>query len=476
MGTSRHDLLGADLTVDRLRGTIPAFLRQLHTDEFGPQPRGELHRRLCWEVHDGVGALARRRQVPEPVAAATRQATALGLQALNRAWGAEFYEVPADAARGEDAAAEAFGRVGPVVDVQTHFLAPHSAAALGRDFLFDMYQSLMPDWWTEMEDLEVWTFAEYVRNVFVESETVLAVLTSGPGVLASRNLFNDEMAAARILFEGAGGSGRILNHAVVHADTTDEIDRMAEWRDQLHPVGWKVYTPGRTTRQGWIHGWMLDDEAHGLPFLERVREVEVKLVCAHKGISRLVDNGSPRDVGPAAKAFPDIDFVIYHSGYELPVDGAPPEGPYRADGEGVDRLLASLDQADVPPGANVYAELGSTWFCLVSRPVEAAHVLGKLIKRLGPDNVIWGTDSIWFGSPQPLIDAFRTFQIPDAMCAEFGYEPLTDDVRRKVLGANAARVYGLDLDELDALKSAHDRTWAVELADRYRHGQVSAFR
>jgi hypothetical protein len=112
----------------------------------------------------------------------------------------------------------------------------------------------------------------------------------------------------------------------------------------------------------------------------------------------------------------------------------------------------------------------------VSRPVEAAHVLGKLLARLGPDNVIWGTDSIWFGSPQPLIDAFRTFQIPDAMCEEFGYEPLTDDVRRKILGANAARVYGLDLDQIDALKSAHDRTWARELADRYQHGQIGVFR
>ena len=193
--------------------------------------------------------------------------------------------------------------------------------------------------------------------------------------------------------------------------------------------------------------------------------LSVKLVCAHKGISQLVDNGSPRDIGPSAKAFPEIDFVIYHSGYELPIDGAPPEGPYRADDspEGVDRLLASLDAADIPPGANVYAELGSTWFCLASRPVEAAHVLGKLIKRFGADNVIWGSDSIWFGSPQPLIDAFRTFQIPDDMCETYGYEPLTDDVRRKILGANAARVYRLDLQEVEALKAAHDRAWGARV-------------
>jgi predicted TIM-barrel fold metal-dependent hydrolase len=296
-------------------------------------------------------------------------------------------------------------------------------------------------------------------------------------VLASRNLFNDEMGAARILLEEAGAPGRLLSHAVVHADLADEVGRMGEWRDQFHPVGWKVYTLRRMTEQGWTSGWMLDDEQSGLPFLERARGLDVTLVCAHKGISRLADNGSPRDVGPAARAFPDIDFVIYHSGYEIPIDGAPPEGAYRAnDPQGVDRLIASLDAAEVPAGANVYAELGSTWFCLVSRPVEAAHVLGKLIQRLGPDNVVWGTDSIWFGSPQPIIDAFRTFQIPAALCDEFGYEPITDEVRAKILGANAARVYGIDLDAAARRKANDDATWARELADRYDHGLISAFR
>jgi predicted TIM-barrel fold metal-dependent hydrolase len=457
--------------------TLPAFLCRLHTDEFGPPPRGRREQRLAHEVGAAVGALAEQHRRPAQLMAATRQATAVGLRALNREWGGEFYRVPEDAERSVAAANDAFGAVGPVIDVQTHFLAPHAAATRGRDFLVDMYRSLMPSWWTEMDDIVALGFAEYLRNVFVESETAAAVLTSGPGLLAGRHLFNDEMAATKLLVDGAGASGRILNHAVVHADVNDEVQRMGEWRDQFRPVGWKVYTLGGNERRGGIRGWMLDDEEYGLPFLARAHEVDVKLVCAHKGISRLVDNGSPRDIGPAAKAFPDIRFVVYHSGYELPLDGAPPEGPYRAhDPQGVDRLLASLDDAGVPAGANVYAELGSTWFCLVSRPVEAAHVLGKLIKRLGPDNVIWGTDSIWFGSPQPLIDAFRSFQIPDDMCARYGYEPLTDDVRRQILGGNAARVYGLDLAEVEALKAEHDRAWALELADRYEQGRISALR
>ncbi len=463
--------------MNRLERTLPPFLRRLGTDEWQAPARTARSRRLCWEVRDGIRLVAEDQRLPDALVAPTRRGTAVGLRALNREWGAEFFEVPEDAERSDVGADSAFAPVGPVVDVQTHFLAPHSAAALGRDFLFNLYQSVMPDWWSEMDDIVAWSFAEYVRNIFVESETAVAVLTSGPGVLASRNLFNDEMAAAKILFEGAGAPGRLLNHAVVHADLADEVGRMTEWRDQFHPVGWKVYTPGRTTRKGWIQGWMLDDEQYGVPFLERVRDVDVKLVCAHKGISYLSDNGSPRDVGPSAVAFPDIDFVIYHSGYELPFDGGAPESAYKAhDPQGIDRLLGSLDDANVPIGANVYAELGSTWFCLVSRPVEAAHVLGKLIRRMGEDNVVWGTDSIWFGSPQPIIDAFRTFQIPPAMCEEFGYTPITDAVRAKILGENAARVYDIDLDAAVAQKAHHDATWAVELADRYHHGLVSAFR
>lgn len=464
--------------MDQLDETLPPFLRQLHTDEWSAAPRTPGQLRLAHEVSDEVVDLAENRALPRSLAAGTRAATAIGLRALNQAWGAEFYTVPEAATRSDAEADEAFRSVGPVIDVQTHFLAPHSAAAMNTKFLFNLYQSVMPNWWTEMEDVVAWSFAEYLRNVFVESETAVAVLTSGPGVLPTRNLFNDEMAAAKILLEGTGHGGRMLHHAVVHAHDRDEVNRMAEWRDEFNPVGWKVYTPGMASRNGWEHGWMLDDETFGLPFLTQAQALDVKLVCAHKGISHLADNGSPRDIGPAAVAFPDIDFVVYHSGYEMPLDGAGPEGPYResAAPQGIDRLIASLDAVDMSVGGNVYAELGSTWFCLMSRPLEAAHVLGKLMKRLGADNVVWGTDSIWFGSPQPLIDAFRTFQIPDAMCDEFGYEPLTDVIRAKILGGNAARVYGVDLNEAAALKASHDDAWALELADRYQRGLISAFR
>ena len=99
--------------------------------------------------------------------------------------------------------------------------------------------------------------------------------------------------------------------------------------------------------------------------------------------------------------------------------------------------------AGIGPEGNVYAELGSTWYLMLRRPAEAAHVLGKLLSSLGPDRIVWGTDSVWYGSPQPLIDAFRAFVIPESFQERFGYPPLTRETKDKILSHNAQRVYGV---------------------------------
>ena len=94
------------------------------------------------------------------------------------------------------------------------------------------------------------------------------------------------------------------------------------------------------------------------------------------------------------------------------------------------------------------------------RPREAAHVLGKLLRAVGEDNVLWGTDSIWYGSPQPLIDSFRAFQIPVEFQQRFGYPALTPAVKAKILGLNAARVYGIDVEQARARFHRDDLAWA----------------
>jgi hypothetical protein len=146
------------------------------------------------------------------------------------------------------------------------------------------------------------------------------------------------------------------------------------------------------------------------------------------------------DIGPAAARHPGISFLVYHSGFEHAVH----EGPYDPDGGGVDRLVRSLADTGLAPGGNVYAELGSTWRRVMGDPDQAAHVLGKLLLAVGEDNVLWGTDSIWYGSPQDQIAALRSFEIAPQLQEQFGYPALTPEVKAKILGGNAARLLGVE--------------------------------
>jgi len=88
--------------------------------------------------------------------------------------------------------------------------------------------------------------------------------------------------------------------------------------------------------------------------------------------------------------------------------------------------------------------VGSTFAATVTnRPLECAHVLGTLLRDLGTDYVMWGTDSALWGNPQWQIDAFRKFRIPDQLVDGHGYPQLTDEVKAKVFGLNAARLWNL---------------------------------
>src|SRR5262249_42389950 len=151
----------------------------------------------------------------------------------------------------------------PVIDVQTHYIAPRCHRSVMPNSIRETYTRLMPGWWSEMDDIIKWDIAEYIRNIFLETEISLAILSSNPGLDDTRMLFNDEIAATRALVANFAGSDRLLNHAVVHADIVDELAAMPEWLERFKPSAWKVYTPGRMDDKGWYGGWMLDDEAYG---------------------------------------------------------------------------------------------------------------------------------------------------------------------------------------------------------------------
>jgi hypothetical protein len=154
--------------------------------------------------------------------------------------------------------------------------------------------------------------------------------------------------------------------------------------------------------------------------------------------------GDPKDIGIVATMFPDVSFIVYHSAYEFA--GGNETLPYteQTKYQGVNSLVSAMLDNDLPPNSNIYAELGSTWFNLMGNPTAAAHVLGKLLRYVGEDRVVWGTDSIWYGSPQPQIEAFLAFEITEQFQNMYGYPALTPAIKAKILGLNAAAAYGID--------------------------------
>ncbi len=398
-----------------------------------------------------VADKARRLGMSRRAFVSSTMGTATALCVINQVYGCSAEGVPGAGGMGGDAGAGGF-EVGGTMTME-----PDACAALeGDEFIFDVQtHHVNPEGaWRERGGFEgaLRTFPQagcgetdfvdcfdadrYIREVFVNSDTAIAALSQVPAVPGNNPLETEEAAVTREIVNRLADSQRLLIHGIVVPDRGEaQLDGMQALREEQRIAAWKVYTQ--------FGGWRLDDEAIGIPFIERARELEIKLICAHKGLSffGLDPTTSADDIGRVAPAYPDVSFLVYHSGYEPSVA----EGAYNPNSvQGVDILVRSaIEQGRLD---NVYAELGSTWRLLMTRPTEAAHVLGKLLKHLGEDQILWGTDSIWYGSPQDQIAAFRTFQIPESMQEEFDYPAITPQARAKILGLNAARVYDVDVD------------------------------
>ena len=315
---------------------------------------------------------------------------------------------------------------------------------------------------------------DFITQIFVQSETDVAVLSGPPG---ARALGAPNVAArdqVKELVARLAGT-RLLIHANAEPERgSAEIDYMGELAETYAPAAWKVYP-----HEGAL---LLDSDEFGLPFVERARALGVRMVAAHRGLWDNGDhtaNGGPGDVVRAARAAPDLNFLVYHSGYESRTDENHPYDPDAASHFGVDRMVRALRESDIGPDGNVYAELGTTWANVMTDPDQAAHVLGKLLVALGPDRILWGTDCVYNGIPQSQIAAFRMFRIPESMQETYGYPELTAEIKAKIFGLNAARIYGIDIaatrreitaDDVAMLRTSflHDPE-SVPVPDRRRY-------
>jgi predicted TIM-barrel fold metal-dependent hydrolase len=456
----RHDPEGARL---------PVKIDTTSNGEFTPQPL-KTYEEIALQAAQAAASrnAARRGQGRRDymVGASAVAATLLALNDSARARGriGGFYALDPETALDETAAAAVLSGEEFIFDVQNHAVNPSGAwrerpggepyRALARK---NSPHAAEPG---EYAYLNYMDGEHYIKDVFLDSDTEIAAMSVHACDDQDEPLDIEEAAAIRAMVERLG-HGRLLLHGKALPNFPGDLDKLVELKQRWGVAAWKVYTqlgpaPGAP-------GYRLDDEAVMTPFVERSRELGVDIICAHKGLPFTPHNygqSTAADVGGAARLYGDMKFLVYHAGYEL----GRTEGPFDPGdaGAGIDALVKSLLDHGIAPNSNVYAELGAIWRRTRSDPEEAAHCWGKLLKYVGEDNVLWGTDCTWAGSPQDQIQAFRAFQISEDFQARYGYPALTPQLKAKILGLNAARVYGVEPPERNDAVARRRRDYRAE--------------
>jgi Predicted metal-dependent hydrolase of the TIM-barrel fold len=368
--------------------------------------------------------------------------------AMNSVFG-KFFEVDAAEMLEPSAYAEKWPKNQFIFDIQTHHVAAGRKALpiIGFRRMGEMFNPALVGRTHRMEDLYL---PNYIKEIFLDSDTLVAVITGYPSASDATNILPPaEMIEARAEVNGLAQSRRLLSHGLFAPDLgRQDLEAMQRQAEVLKVEAWKGY-PGQPLGPG-REGWWMDDEEVAYPAYEYARKSGIKTVCVHKGLPLPgfdIDHCSPRDVPKAAADFPDLTFIIYHSGFRSLQDSLLIAKDGFKSSSYVPWVSDLCEARKKNPGmTNVYMELGSTFGQLViTEPLLCGHVLGMMLQAFGDDHVLWGTDAIWWGSPQWQIEAFRRFQMPAELIERFAYKALTDGVKRKILGLNSARIYGVDV-------------------------------
>jgi predicted TIM-barrel fold metal-dependent hydrolase len=310
-----------------------------------------------------------------------------------------------------------------------------------------------------IEDLK---FENYKKEMFLDSDTKIALISSAPSEIPQDwFLTNEQMAAARTRVNQEAGSRRLFAHGIFtpgRPGWLDELDAALA----LKPESMKGYTVGDNTHKELSkYPWAMDDEATTYKGYEKMVAAGIRNVCVHKGLfspsvekqfPNLVAYADVRDVAKAARDWPQLNFIIYHAAYR---NNDPASS--LAEFERTGRLEWVSDLADIPGKygvRNVYGDLGQIFAStVVAQPRVAAAIMGTLVKGLGADRVVWGSDALWTGSPQWQIEGLRRLEIPADMQKKYGFAPLgpaTGPVKTAIFGDNNARLYNVDKTALGA--------------------------
>ncbi len=432
----------------------PIAARIASNEEFVPPPQSDRQREYQARLAELADRSARRQGRSRREFLRSGSGMAAALLALNATYG-DCYAVTPDEVDDPLAFDESWPKDQFVFDVQTHHID------LDRKWYDDtpagrrstrFFEQLRPGRGSRDESLEALNRAHYVKEVFGDSDTVMAIISGVPTRTWDQNpLPPDLMVATRAFVNDLAGSRRVLSHGLLRPNLgPPELEELERQVKELKIDAWKMYTGAEIGEKAWY----LDDPEVAYPFWEKTQALGVKNLCVHKGLPLGAFNEkacTPFDVEKAAKDWPGLNFVLYHSGFrgfgpiargtgdrvEVPPSDDPREIPWISD---VLRILKRN-----PEIKNVYFELGSTFnMTSMYSPTTCLHMLGQMIQVAGADHILWGTDSIWGGSPQGQIVRLRRLKMPAEMIDKFGYAELSDPVKDQIFGLNAARVFGVD--------------------------------
>ena len=327
----------------------------------------------------------------------------------------------------------------------------------------------------------------FIKDVYLDSQVTVGHITNAPlglflppgeaqpivprtvnEALDGCNLTGYQTALVRDFINKIAGSTRALAHGQLFPGKTN-VGFMQHQIDQFHPDSWKGYSIAYCAKSDNdptkpMQRWRMDDEEVAYPMYdvirknrgERIKHPGFFNICIHKGLSTnnaddpvalRPENGSPDDIPKAARDWPEFNFIIYHAAWAPQFYGYYTLQDIKAGKmrNGVPDIKwvtqMAQDNAHLP---NVYCEMGSTFGALVTTfPTVCAHLIGQLMKYWGPKRIVFGTDSLWYGSPQWQIEALWRYQIPEAIASKYGYPQLTAADKRQILGLNSARLYHL---------------------------------
>ena len=438
----------------------PVPTQIVSSDEYMPVPQTAEQREVEARLKELSGRLARRQGLSRRRFFQTAAGMAASFVAMNQVFGRLFEVTEAEAAA-PDMAAERAGALSKqfIIDGHTHFLRDDTRL-MG---FVKMRNSFGKTGWNQQlsgeQTIDDLKFANYFKEVYMDSDTKVALISNSPSDVPEDWFLPQEVAfKTREKVNKDAGSRRMMAHFIITPGQPGWLDKIDEAIEVYKPDSWKGYTVGDNTHKELAaHPYRLDDEKLMYPFYEKAVKSGIKNVCIHKGLfapgveqqfPRLRPYADVSDVGKAAKDWPQLNFLIYHSAYRW-VGGTPADGMAEFDQTG--RSSWTSDLAEIPAKygvTNVYGDLGQLFaWTAVAEPRLAAALMGMMVKGLGADHIVWGTDAVWTGSPQWQIEGLRRLEIPEDMQKKFGFEPLgpaDGPVKTAIFGGNPARLYNFD--------------------------------